>query len=40
MNTPNLQRQIDAQIETDIDFWVELKHADDAEQLELLEEAE
>lgn len=32
------QRQLDESIETDVDFWVEQKHADDEAQLEWVEE--
>lgn len=35
---PKLDRQLDESIETDVDFWVEQKHQDDAAQLEWVEE--
>lgn len=39
MNDPREQRQIDESIETDIDFWIEQKHADDEVQMEWVEES-
>lgn len=35
---PKLERQIDESIENDIDYKIELAHADDQEQLEWVEE--
>lgn len=34
MTTPREQRQLDESIETDLDFWIEVKHERDEEQLE------